>query len=382
LASPGGLFFARVDTGALDADIGTVDTVFMSMLPDGQATSNARAVAVAGRASINITPLAICALSNTPAKRRQNSVGQPAFDELEEYGFRRGVGYDLMKLNSIADNNLPAENFVIDPIAPLGSTSSSSNTAEAVVAPFVCAGKMPRPRVMGAALPVTRPFRIDLLFNKLNSRFDQYTGTLPCSPTQALPDANIKAYAFNIPTSVAWMKTPPAQTSQAAALWMTSGTIASALPIPAGTTADKFGPLWTFAKAVPFSSYVAGTPEPSNGYATFPLGAWANLYNVNNPGLQPLAVTTNYPAGTPYSASGGSTFLAPSVGNRPGSRFRRVLNVPLLSCPVVPGTNVSATVLAIGKFFMTVPATSSSISVEFAGLAPEQSLGGTVELLR
>jgi hypothetical protein len=58
------------------------------------------------------------------------------------------------------------------------------------------------------------------------------------------------------------------------------------------------------------------------------------------------------------------------------------LNVPLLSCPVAGGSNVSATVLAIGKFFMTVPATSTTIHAEFAGVVPEQSLGGPVELFQ
>jgi hypothetical protein len=138
-----------------------------------------------------------------------------------------------------------------------------------------------------------------------------------------------------------------------------------------------YGPLWAFAKAAQWSSYVPGTPEPSTGYTTFPStpAAWATLYP---PGPVPNA----YPATTPYGASGGTTFDGPSPANRPGVRLRRVLNVPLLSCPVGAGSNVSATVLAIGRFFMTVPATSTSIPAEFAGVVPEQSLGGPVELLR
>jgi hypothetical protein len=56
--------------------------------------------------------------------------------------------------------------------------------------------------------------------------------------------------------------------------------------------------------------------------------------------------------------------------------------VPLLACsPSAPaGANVNATVIGIGKFFMTVPATEDSLIAEFAGLIPEQSLSGQVEL--
>jgi hypothetical protein len=368
LASPSGLIFAKVDTSALDADMGVVDNILTGVLPDAQATTMVSASAIAGRASINITPLAICALSSTPAFARNNNT-PPANVELEEYGFRRGVGYDLMKLN--LDVTQPAENFVIDPIAPLGSTGSSSNISAGVVGPFVCMGRMPRPRVTGSALPIVRPFPISELFNQLNSRFDQYVGG-SCTPSQARPDANIKAYVYS--TSAAWMKTPPAQTTQTAVPYSISGTIASQ---PTAASSADYGPIWAFAKAVPYSSYVAGTPEPSAGYATFPASnaAWATLYP---PGPQPNL----YPGTTPYSLSGGSTFQAPSAANGPGVRLRRVLNVPLLSCPVAVGSNVSATVLAIGKFFMTVPATSTSIHAEFAGVVPEQSLGGPVELFQ
>lgn len=370
LASPNGLLFARVDTSALDTDYGTLNTFFMRVVSDAQATVSTSARAIAGRSSINVTPLAVCALSPIKANQRSNA-GPPPNVELEEYGFRRGVGYDLMKLNP--DNTTPAENFVIDPIAPLGGTGLPSNTSAATVGPFVCTGKMPMPRVMGSAIAVTRPFPIDSLFKQLNSRFGQYVDEL-CKPNQAQPDANVKAYVNN--TSIPWMTTVP--TSQTAATSTQGGklwTVASPSPAPNGTTAPMYGPLWSFAKAVPYSAYSAGVPEPAGGYATFATGDWTTLYK---PGPTAYA----YPATTPYSASSGANanFQAPTLG--PGIRFRRVLNVPLLSCPVVAGANVTATVLAIGRFFMTVPATSSKISAEFAGLVEEQSLGGPVELHR
>lgn len=365
-ATPDGLLFAKVDTSQLEPAYGAIDTFFMRVLSDSLRTTNMSAHSVAGRSTIKVTPLAICALSPIPANSRSNP-GPPANTELEEYGFRRGVGYDLMNLNP---NGTTAENFVVNPIDPPGVIGQSSNTSAAMVAPFVCAGSMMMPRVMGATISVSRPFPLGALFNHLNSRFDQYAGAA-CTPSQAPPDANIRQYPF---TAIPWMSTAPgAQTAQSTTVGGKLWTIASPLPAPATNTAPMYGPLWSFARAVPFASYTAGLPEPLNGYATFATAAWATLYNPGKP------VYTGA-ASTPYSASAGANFLAPSVANRPGLRFRRVLNVPLLSCPVAAGANASATVLAIGRFFMTVPASATSISAEFAGIVPEQSLGGPVEL--
>lgn len=370
MAAPDGLLFARVDTSALDPDHNTVNAIFMGMLSDTVTTTTILGRATAGRSMIKVTPIGICALSPTPANSRNNP-GPPANSELEEFGFRRGVGYDLMNLNP---NGSTPENFVINPIDTLGALGFSSNLAPAMVAPFVCSGTMPMPRVMGKTISVGRPFPLASLFDQFNSRFDQYAGAL-CSPNGAPPDYNVKAYDY---TSIPWMSSMPGSpsgqsamsTSTASVLW----TIASPLPAPGGNTAPMYGPLWSFARAVPFSAYSSATPEPTNGYATFAPGSWITLYHPGDP------VYTGSASVTPYMASAGANFQAPSAANRPGLRYRRVLNVPLLSCPVGAGANVSATVLAIGKFFMAVPATATSLNAEFAGVVPEQSLGSHVEL--
>lgn len=381
--SPNGLLFARVDTSALDADLDKVNTVFMGILSAANATARTSGRAVAGRSKIKVTPIGICALSPTPANSRANP-GPPANFELEEFGFRRGVGYDLMKLNP---NGSTPENFVINPIDPIGSLGTPSNTAPAVVGPFVCAGTMPMPRVMGAPISVHRPFPIAALFDHLNSRFNQYPGAL-CSPREAPPDFNIKAFVFS---SIPWMSNTPGAPSQQTALSTAPSTplttVASPFPAPTTNTAPKYGPLWSFARAVPYSAYVPGAPEPTNGYTPFLTTAWATLYRAGCaipsclPAPPPTPLYTGSTTLTPYMATGGTNFLAPSA-NFPGLRYRRVLNVPLLACPVAAGTNVTATVLAIGRFFMTVPATATSISAEFAGVVPEQSLGGRVEIFR
>jgi len=369
-SAPDGVLFARVDTSKLAGSPGTIELAFMQVLSSSLASAMVSSRAVAGRSGIDVAPLAVCALSNTLATARANP-GPPANTELVEYGFRRGVAYDLMQLNPGASS---AENFVIDPFDPPGVIGASGNMAASLVGPFACAGKLAIARVTGGVITVGRPFPLASLVNQLNSRFDQYTGA-QCSFVTAPPDSNIKSYVYS--SAVPWMSAAPggqgaASSNYSGKLW----TIADPLPALGTNTAAMYGPLWAYARAVPFSSYVPGASEPSAGYTPFPTSAWATLYK---PGL-PTA-TASYPAGvsTPYKATSGANFLAPSSGHK-GVANRRVLNVALLSCPVSAGAKASATVLGIGKFLMTVPATATTLYAEFGGLAAEQSLGDDVEL--
>jgi len=365
-AAPDGLLFAKVDTGALNSAVGTVTTAFMSLISSALASTTTTGHAIAGRSSLNITPLAICAMSNTAAVGRNNPT-PPVKVELVEYGFRRGVAYDLMQLNP---NATAPENFLFDPIDPPGTPGLAANFAPVIVGPFICAGSVPMPRVTGGSVTVQRPFPLGSLYQQLNSRFDQYAGNL-CTVNGAPPDANIKSFAYNGPVS--WMAQPNGQASdkQIDTALRTKADLAS----PNANTPAMYGVLWSYAKPVPWSDYVAGVPEPAAGYSpVFATSNWATLYASGAP------TANNYPPLLPYVAISGANFQAPSAAHMPGVRNRRVLNVPLLSCPVAAGGTASATVLAIGKFFMTVPATSTALVVEFAGVVPEQSLGGHLEL--
>jgi hypothetical protein len=359
-ATPNGRLFVRVNTLALDASHSLVRSIFMNVFGQSK-DALMQGLAIAGRTGIRVTPLAVCAMAPVAAASRTTGAG----NELVEFGFRRGVGYDLMQLNP---NGTTPENFVVNPFAPPGKVGSAGPTSPEIVGPYVCAGTMSMARVTGGAITVARPFPLAALVEHLNSRFDKYTGGA-CARSGAPPDFNIKAYPY---TGIPWMTTVPL--AQGAAALAENGklyTVADANPTPLGTTAGKFGPLWSFAKAVPFSAYVPGTAEPAAGYTTFGATSWGALYN---PG-QPAA--NNYPASSPYQASAGTYFLAPSTR---GLRNRRVLNVPLLSCPVAAGTTVGATVLGVGKFFMTVPATSTSIYAEFGGLVSDQALSSATML--
>ncbi|MFC0167590.1 pilus assembly protein TadG-related protein [Pseudoduganella danionis] len=385
-SAPQGLAYVKVDPFQLETALTQLPTVFMRALSATLALVPVGAPSVAGPASINVLPLGICAMSPQSAAARGT--------ELVQYGFRRGVSYDLMKLDP-ADTDGVGAHYLIDPVAAPGTSGMPDDFMLDAVKPFVCSGTLAMGRVTGGALTVQGPFPLAALYAQLNSRFGQYTA--PCNSTSAPPDANVKAYSvstfFN--TAASWMNVSvPALSAQAAvsypvtpsgsseALW----TYADPATLPPNTGPDKYGPLWSYARAVPFSAYVAGDAEPVSGYATYSAtqANWTLLYPVNSGGGVPSLKTAAYPSGaaaTPYLATTGNFFAAPSAG-APGQRGRRILNVALLRCPV-PATGIStASVLAVGKFFMTVPANSSHLYAEFAGIAAEQTLSGTLEILQ
>lgn len=369
------MLYAKIDTRKLGGDPGVVETIFMRIGGDGGGDAETAARAVAGRASTLVTPLAICAQSSAPAASRANVSGNSSFNELVEFGFRRGVAYDLMQLNPLG---VTPEHFLIDPLAAPGTSGTAGDFATAVVGPFVCTGHLAMPTVAGDQVTVQRDFPLNVLYQHLNSRFDDYTGNV-CLAESAPPDSNIKPY----PYTASWMTPTPA--AQTAASWTSGGTRlwtrADPLPGDASNTAQQYGPLWTGARAVPYSAYAAQPVEPSSGYGVFATTAWSSLYKPGPPSVS-SGYPTNKSTATPYGQIAGTHFQAPSAAHLPGVANRRVLNVALLACPVASGTIATATVLGVGRFLMTVPATSSSLSAEFAGVAPASSLSGVVELQR
>lgn len=362
-ADAGELLFVKVDTRDLDADYGEVKASFLHVFADSDiATSSARAIA--GRSAISVTPLGICAMRDE-ARRDHNG-------ELEEFGFRRGISYNLLDLNR--PGSTAGQSFTVN---PLPGTAPITNVD--TLAPFVCTGTMAMSRLTSGKVVVSSSFPISSLYYHLNSRFGSYSTTprVQCDARTAPADANIKEYTYD--GGSPWMSVQPE--GQAAKRLETTErrwTIAGPDSAPTGTTAAHWGPLWSYAKAVKYESYEdLGDPEPAGGYATFDTTAWETLYA----GKPKPSTTTPYPSDaatpTPYSYKSGSTFYrAPATSNK-SIRGRRVLNLPLLACPV---TDNKASVLGIGKFFMTRTATATSLYGEFAGLVPEQTLGTQVEL--
>jgi hypothetical protein len=347
------IFFARVDTSALDPKHGRIENLFMPVLSSALAETNVAASAVAGRDSLNVLPLAICANSNTAAAPLPSG-------ELVEYGFRRGVSYDLMNLNPGGQS---PENFLVNPVAPPGTVGTAMKNRPDIVAPFICTGKIAIPTLRGGEVTVERGFPINSLYAYLNSRFGTYV--TPCLSSTAPADPVVKSFDL---AGATWMKYTPDHLS--ANPLTAPDPLLTVAEKPSGATKTAYGPLWTYAKAVPYSSYVAnGGVEPAGGYTTFNTTDWGLLYNPGLPQAQ------SYPSPTPYRAAGGSATYKPY-------RNTRVLNVPLLRCPVPAGSISTATVVGIAKFFMTVPASSSALYAEFAGMNTETALGGNARLYR
>ncbi|MFC5510183.1 pilus assembly protein TadG-related protein [Massilia jejuensis] len=354
-ASPSKIFFARVDTSAFDPKHGRVVNFLMPILSSALAESNVTATAVAGRDSINVLPLAICANANTGAAALPSG-------ELVEYGFRRGVSYNLMNLNPIGRS---PENFLVNPVAPPGTVGTTMKNRLDIVAPFICTGTMAMSTLQGGEVTVERGFPIDSLYEYLNSRFGKYT--LPCRASTAPADQNVTSFDL---ANTKWMKDTPdglsanPLTDPADPLL----TVAEKGPAPAKTA---YGPLWSYAKAVKYSSYTANKGvEPAAGYSTFSATVtdWGLLYT-------PAPEPSSYPSATPYQSGGGSAKYKVY-------RNTRVLQVPLLQCSASTAISTTASVLGIAKFFMTVPATSSALYAEFAGMNTESALGGHVRLYK
>jgi hypothetical protein len=170
MTNPANLLYVQVDTAGLDTEYGTVATLFLSTFTDiRDAFTSARAVA--GRSAIKVTPLGICAMRD---EAHRNHGG-----ELEEFGFRRGVSYNLLDLN--LPGATTGQTFIVNPVA-----QAMPITDVATLAPFVCTGTLAMSRLSGGAVKVSASFPIDKLWQQLNSRFGTYgTGATACDARTA-----------------------------------------------------------------------------------------------------------------------------------------------------------------------------------------------------
>lgn len=358
------LFYARVDTSQLTPQHGDVPVLLMRVFSSVGASSQVSSMATAGRVSIDVMPLAICAMSD--------SEGEARGTELVQYGFRRGISYNLMKLNR--GETSEGASYLVNPLALPGTMGASVRARMDVMQAFVCTGTLGIPTLAGGDITVEPDFPLDSLYQQINSRFGSYTGAAPCDSRTAPPDTNIKQFTFS--TEFPWMdKSPTGQSAESRISGNKLLTIADLPPseIPSTTTGGMYGPLWIYARAVAKDAkYVEGSPEPTSGYTEFGTSSWPTLYT---PGAQRVKTGQTYPL-TPYLKKVEAPAGLEGVANR------RVLSVPLLRCPVAPGSPTTAEVVAIAKFFMTVSATDTDLYAEFAGLARPGSLDGQVRLIK
>lgn len=346
------LYYAQINTGGLDPIYGRVAVAFLRVVGVA-ADQNLVRRAVAGRKDTALGPLAICALNNTELTVRTNAPAS-GVEEAVEFGFRRGVTYNLLNLNP---NGTSPKNFAINPLDFAPAPAIASHTSDASLRPFACSGKIPAPPLaIGSMLYAREPFPVALIA-ELNSRFGHYGGGSACTKFGSPPDINILDYRGGY-TSF-WMGGTGVPVRASAAEHISGGrlaTVADAATLPPGTTSASYGTLWSFSRPLRYNTTTGAVG------AAFPKSEWFKLYPVTSG----AALSSSYNNATsPYDRNLPPHRLLPTPLS--GEVSRRVLNVPLLECPFI-GSN--ARMLGIGRFLMTTPATTSpaGIHAEFGGL--------------
>ena len=358
------LLFAQVDTIGLDPAHGRVAIAFLRVIGvEGEQNLSRRAVA--GRRDSKLGPLAICALNKTKITARPNgTIG----DEALEYGFRRGVTYNLLNLNP---NGTSAVNYLINPLDFPPAPAVAAHHTDDDVRPFVCSGQIPAPPIgNGSMLYVRSQFPLSMV-PELNSRFGEYGGSV-CTKFGSPPDSNVLDYRGGYPAF--WMTGTPNPVRASAAALVTNGklvTVADASGAAPGATAASYGTLWSFSKPHHYDSANGGSLGD-----TFNRSEWSSLYPVSSG--SPLSSTYNFPVPA-YPRNLSPHKLSPPALS--GVTTRRILNVPLLDCPV---SGASGRVLGIGRFLMTTPATQApaGIHAEFGGLIDYGMLAASAVLFQ
>jgi hypothetical protein len=374
-ANPADLLYVKIDATLFDADRGLVPQVYTKAFPMQSAPIKVPAVAVAGQIVHPIDLLGVCALSPVPESNRTLPKAgiYPVIDELVEFGFRRGVGYNLLNLNPVG--NTP-QTFLLNPFDRVSGPNHTQHVGPEVVAPYLCNGTTRLGHLMypGATSRayVTAPFPARYT-EQLNARFDIYgAGPQACNPAAAPPDANIKAidgWGDGTAADGKYLKVKPAQ--QTAASRIIDGALLTVAELPPGTPAGQlpasggaYGPLWTFSVPLQFGDR-SRTVHTNSQHRMYPATAEPQGLNFFN--------WHYFPYGDQFGTDA-PCLIKPS---RPGVRQRRVLHVPLLDCHAGP-VGSTATVLAVGRFLMTAPADGSatppSIPAEFAGVVDETTL--------
>ncbi len=368
------IFFIKIDTRGFDANYGQVNTNFMQLSSSStSSTTNTFGRAVAGRFSLGLTPIAVCAIETIKYGSIPHLTPSPALPpELKEYGYRRGLAYNIVDLNPLGS---PQNKYLLNPIdIPTGkfdgTTCQKSNDAPATMRPYICSGT--------ASLITTLPgyaFTNTGFDATLETQFNtRFLGGGACSvPT----DANIRQYPTNKPLLTGdpseWMSSSPALGANNQTVKLTSGS--TKLPFtPPTANAPDWGVLWSYNPAVQY----AASP-PAGGYTPYTTSDWPKLYPTAAP--TPLAYPTSTTLGVPpapYNQSSGAYFLAGA-----GSRDRRLLNVAIADCANLQKNSKCTTIpiLGIGRFFMPVQAALPlHLDLEFAGLVPDSSLTAEIKL--
>ncbi|WP_426338730.1 pilus assembly protein TadG-related protein [Pseudoduganella sp. S-14] len=408
LGNATGRTFVEVDTraGGSGGTAQTINTWLMRIA--GNNSTSTYGWAVAGRFVNTVTPIGICAIDPT---RRTDSYNYGSFTEIVEYGFRRGMSYNVFELGSLGGAS--SDPYQINPVNSPPNACNPANSATNTVAPFMCVGN-------SAVLPTgvgqvyTNTGVSATLDKALNSRFNDYSGGSQCDPASAPPDINIREFdcvganpcagagAVTAPTtwqdsntlnttfpnqqsvntvSSGSLKTPqyalPFEATAVAPAKVWPSTVSATSRVTAQADYPHHGVMWSYTPALQADGSTAITPAQANGtsgsskmYGALG-GATDYIDAANYPTSVGAGFTSQYAA--PYNQASGPTFEAPT--GRAGVENRRILNIVLIDCrtpPVGSGACGVMNAVGIGKFFMQKKAnfggSPSQLNVEFTGL--------------
>jgi Flp pilus assembly protein TadG len=359
----------------IDTDPRPLDTWFapvFNLLTGGNySVTSTFGMAVAGRYTVQITPLGVCAVevaagtqAGTCSVLTVNSCNGTAVGSVKECGFLRGVAYNIPDLNPLSNGDL----IWINPVDAMGSgTCDPSNGNTPILVPFLCTGQSAVINALPGCVWVNTGVSATPAEHALNSRFgDYFNGVGYCDPAAAPPDTHVQEFTCtqvngvspnsdNCVNSLAgsgspweWMDTTNDTTPTRQSIEITAGKPVNYPGRPANFS--QYGVLWSFSKEIKDF-----TTTPYTEYGT---GDWPTLYGGD---------AQSYPATSPYLASPSGT----------GVENRRVLNVAIIDCSTATGffgatCNQRLPVLAIGKFFMQRKAefggSPKKLFGEFAGL--------------
>lgn len=415
------LSFIEVDTGSAASR----RVFFMPILGGPQAAASL-GYAVAGHYLHQITPIGVCVV--TPTRYDHYAHG-----ELLEYGFRRGVAYDIMALGPLGSNSLP---YLVNPVDSDPASCDPMHSSANFTIPFVCTGNsaVGQGAVSGTVYAIGNTGLSNVVVSALNSRFGLYGsagwGTGQCEPGTAPPDTNVKQYCYRVATggnsrclgqqNGSWVPSAVAPhtaydlDSNNVAQWgtnvpgyqtvqldsTTKKPCYNASPGGSGTPNRNFaaggcgpntggpnyGVLWSYGPAYRYSALAAG--RVGAPFTAAEANQQSRMYNDSATPMTyfgPNPATPTYSASPPYFHNSGTFFQAPTGGG--GEAGRRVLNLLLVDCPNVSGAGACGQrlpILGIGRFFMSVladPTGNKKIEAEFAGLI-DQTQQAEIKLYR
>ena len=342
--------FLEVDTGQI-----SFNTWFVHVLSDAITGMKTFGLAVAGRYSLHITPMGVCAVDPSTSDK--------------DKGFIRGVAYNVPQLNPLG---VQADQIWINPIDTYPGPCDKNNATPTRAYSFVCGG-FTTPIITSLPGKVYYDTGVEATLNgPLNSRFGEpssYTGGKACDPELAPPDANVTEFICKKtgsgPSPENCKASPPSPSPDS---WMDPvGNIPNVQTIEIRPKTDPAYP------RKPFNFPTRSSPELAANFARYGV-LWSYNKEIDSSGA-PYAAT-NWP-----NLYGGAAQNYSNVEPSPyekgltatGVRDRRVINMLIMDCDPAKvetvGSCKALPVIGIGKFFMQREADlPDNLPLEFAGV--------------